>query len=120
MVVLSDAKPGREDEFNRWYDVHLLETIDTLHGFASGRRFELARLPGAPPNPDRYLAVHEVDGDSPEGPYEEFRWQHRERVEAVAAGRDPVPDTLDPDQFLVGFFTALSGKVPSEHVGERA
>lgn len=128
MLVLSNVKPGREDEFNRWYDVHLLETINELQGFASGQRFELARLPGAPENPYRYLAVYEVDGDSPEDferAYEQFRWQRRERAEAVAAGRDPVvsvSDTLDPDHFLVGFFSALTDRVPSVHVsaGERA
>lgn len=126
MVVLSNVTPGQEEEFDRWYDVHMLETINKLHGFASGQRFERAGLPDAPPNPYRYLAVYEVDGDSPddlERAYEQFRWQRRERAEAVAAGRDPVvsvSDTLDPDHFLVGFFSALTEKVPSEHVGERA
>lgn len=70
----------------------------------------------------------EVDGDSPgdlERAYEQFRWQRRERAEAVAAGRDPVvsvSETLDPDQFLVGFFSARTDKVPSVHVsaGEQA
>jgi hypothetical protein len=40
----------------------------------------------------------------------------------VAAGRDPVvsvSDTLDTDHFLVGFFSATTDKVPSEHVAGR-
>jgi hypothetical protein len=36
MVVLSNVKPGQEEEFNRWYGVHMLETINKLQGFASG------------------------------------------------------------------------------------
>ena len=126
MVVLSNVKPGQEEEFNRWYGVHLLETINELQGFASGQRFELARLPGAPENPYRYLAVYEVDGDTPEDlerAYEQFCWQRRERAEALAAGRDPVvsvSDTLDPDHFLVGFFSALTDKVASDSVASRA
>lgn len=125
MVVLSNVKPGQEEEFNRWYGVHMLETIDKLRGFASGQRFELARLPGAPEIPYRYLAVYEVDGETPEDlqrAYEQFRWQRRERVEALADGRDPVvsvSDTLDPEHFLVGFFSALTEKVPSQHVAGR-
>ena len=126
MVVLSNVKPGQEEEFNRWYDVHMLETINKLVGFASGQRFELAQLPDAPQSPYRYLAVYEVDGDGPEDlqrAYEQFRWQRRERAEALAAGRDPVvsvSDTLDSDHFLVGFFSAITDKVPSVHVTERA
>jgi hypothetical protein len=66
--------------------------------------------------PYRYLAVYEVDGETPEDlrrAYDQFRWQRQERAEAVAAGRDPVvsvSDTLDPDHFLVGFFSALTDK----------
>ena len=42
MVVLSNAKPGQEDEFNRWYSqVHVLDTINKLDGFLSAQRFEL-------------------------------------------------------------------------------
>ena len=126
MVVLSNVKPGQEAEFNRWYGVHMLETINKLRGFASGQRFEQAQLPGAPAMPYRYLAVYEVDGETPEDlqrAYDQFRWQRQERAEALAAGRDPVvsvSDTLDPDHFLVGFFSALTEKVPSEHVTEHA
>ena len=68
MVVLSNVKPGQEEEFNRWYGVHMLETINKLQGFASGQRFEQAELPGAPAMPYRYLAVYEVDGETTRGP----------------------------------------------------
>jgi hypothetical protein len=118
MVVLSNSKPGKEDEFNHWYsDLHMLETINKLEGFASAQRFELATLPGAPDVPYHYLAVYEIEGDNLETAYEQFRWQRQERAEAVADGRDPVvsvSDTLDPEFFLVGFFSAITDRVPSE------
>lgn len=118
MVVLSNAKPGEEEEFNHWYsDLHMLETINKLEGFASAQRFERATLPGAPDVPYRYLAVYEVEGDNLETAYQQFRWQRQERAEAVADGRDPVvsvSDTLDPEFFLVGFFSAITDRVPSE------
>lgn len=117
MVVLSNARPGQEEEFNHWYsDVHMIETINELDGFASAQRFELATLPGAPDVPYRYLAVYEIEGDDLETAYEQFRWQRQERAEAVADGRDPVVSvsgTLDPEHFLVGFFSAITDRVPS-------
>ncbi len=44
MLVLSNAKDGREAEFNDWYDAHMRDTIDKLDGFAAAQRFELAPL----------------------------------------------------------------------------
>jgi len=117
MVVLSNARPGQDEEFNRWYsDVHMIETIDKLEGFASAQRFQLADLDAAPPCPYRYLAIYEIPGDQLDTAYAQFRWQRQERAAALADGRDPVvsvSDTLDPDPFLVGFFTTITDQVPS-------
>lgn len=117
MVVLSNAKEGHEVEFNRWYsDDHMLATINKLDGFASAQRYELATLPDAPDVPYRYLAVYEVEGDNLETVYQQFRWQRQERAEALAGGREPVvtvSDTIDPEFFLVGFFSAITDRVPS-------
>ena len=52
MVVLSNAKPGQDEPFNRWYsDVHMIETIDKLDGFVAAQRFRQADLDGAPALP---------------------------------------------------------------------
>ena len=123
MVVLSNARTDREDEFNRWYDEHMRDTIDKLDGFAAAQRFELASLPDAPDVPYRYLVVYEVEDDRLERAYEQFRYGRRERAEAAAAGREPlvkVSDSLDPERFLVGFFSAISERVPSHRLaGDR-
>ena len=117
MVVLSNAKPGQDEPFNRWYsDVHLIETIDKLDGFLSGQRFRQAELDGAPPCPYRYLAIYEIPEAELDTAYAQFRWQRAERAEATAAGRPPVvsvSDTLEPDPFLVGFFSPITDRVPS-------
>jgi hypothetical protein len=49
--------------------------------------------PGTPENPHGYLVVYPVVS---------------------------VSDTLDPDHFLVGFFSALTDRVPSVHVSAGA
>ena len=117
MVVLSNAKPGQDDPFNRWYsDVHMVETIDRLDGFLSAQRFRRAELDDAPPCPYRYLAIYEIPEDDLDTAYAQFRWQRAERAEAAAAGRPPVvsvSDTLQPDPFLVGFFSPITDRVPS-------
>jgi len=117
MVVLSNAKPGQDEPFNRWYsDVHMLETIDKLDGFLAAQRFRQADLDGAPPCHYRYLAIYEIPEDALHTAYAQFTWQRAERAEATAAGRAPVvsvSDTLQPDPFLVGFFSPITDRVPS-------
>lgn len=116
MLVLSNAKDGREAEFSAWYDVHMRETIDKLDGFAAAQRFELADLEGAPEVPYRYLALYAIEDDRIARAYEQFLYGRQERAEAAAAGREPmiaVSDSLDPSAFLVGFFSALGPEVPS-------
>ena len=117
MVVLSNAKPGQDEPFNRWYsDVHMIETIDKLDGFLSAQRFRQADLEGAPPCPYRYLVIYEIPADELDTAYAQFTWQRAERVEATVAGRAPVvsvSDTLQPDPFLVGFFSPITDRVPS-------
>jgi hypothetical protein len=123
MLVLSNAKDGREAEFNQWYDRHMRETIDKLDGFAAAQRFELADLDGAPDVPYRYLAVYDVEDDRIARAYEQFLYGRQERAEAAAAGRQPmitVSDSLDPAAFLVGFYSALSDEVPSARLAGEA
>ena len=124
MVVLSNAKPGQDEPFNRWYsDVHMIETIDRLDGFVAAQRFRQADLDGAPPCPDRDLAIYEIPADELDTAYAQFTWQRVERAEATAAGRAPVvsvSDTLQPDPFLVGFFSPITERVPSTRTRELA
>jgi hypothetical protein len=121
MVVLSNAKPGQDEPFNIWYsDVHMIETIDRLDGFLSAQRFRQADLEGAPPCPYRYLAIYEIPEEELETAYAQFRWQRAERAEALTAGRHPVvsvSDTLEPDPFLVGFFSPITERVTSTRHG---
>jgi len=91
MVVLSDAVPGREDEFNDWYDNLLLKKVVELDGYANGQRFELQGV--NPPEAEwpqyRYLAIYEI----PEGQLEiakaSMERQYAERAAALEAGEEP-------------------------------
>lgn len=64
MVVQSQAKEGRDAEYNRWYDTTHLSDICSLRGVKSGRRFDSTPIhmgqQGLP-----YLAVYEIETEDP-------------------------------------------------------
>jgi hypothetical protein len=64
MVVPSNALPGRDAEYNDWYEnVHLAE-VCALPGVTSGRRYEA--LETSPAKPDAtYLAIYEIETEDP-------------------------------------------------------
>ncbi|WP_148573850.1 hypothetical protein [Nocardioides caldifontis] len=111
LVVLSNALPGREDEFNEWYDaVHVHEMVDVLDGVRSAQRFVRAGPDDTAP-PYKYLALYEVD--DVELAREQLRLQQEDRAEAAAAGRAPLispPRAMAADA-LVGFFSAIGPRV---------
>lgn len=63
MIAQSAAKPGREDEFDAWYDAVHMKDICALPGVTGGRRFAATpfavRGPGAP-----RLAIYEVETEN--------------------------------------------------------
>ena len=111
MLVLTNALPGTDEEFNAWYDdTHLVDVLE--HGpFTSARRFRLAD-DGATDAPYRYMAVYDIE----EGKAEEARdwivFSRAEREEALAAGRDPlIPISPTLAEERIGwFFTEISAR----------
>ncbi len=69
LIVFTEPTPGREDEFNAWYDeVHLRDVLE-IPGFVAAQRFRLseAQIDGAgEAAPARYVAIYEIDAESVE------------------------------------------------------
>lgn len=61
LVIESNCTdPGREQEFNEWYDnVHIPDILET-RCFIKAARYE---LPNPPEGKGKYLAVYEIDSD---------------------------------------------------------
>ena len=63
-IVLTNAKPGQESEYNHWYnEVHLADVLK-VPGFSSAKRFKASK--GQPTgNTPRweYAAIYEIDTD---------------------------------------------------------
>jgi hypothetical protein len=64
MVVQSNAAPGRDDDYNTWYDTIHMQDICDLPGVKSGRRFEATPLAMGPAG-QPYLSIFEIETDDP-------------------------------------------------------
>lgn len=63
MVVFSSPAPGKEDDFNAWYEgTHIPEMLATP-GVVAARRYERAQAEGVPMPTQQYLSVFELEGD---------------------------------------------------------
>jgi hypothetical protein len=70
-LALSNSQPGRDADFNRWYDDHhIVEVPQHYRGFLSGLRYRLNPVQRQGPRATRpaqfqYLAVYQLDGSIP-------------------------------------------------------
>jgi hypothetical protein len=64
LEVSSRAIPGRDAEYNRWYDeIHVKEVL-ALPGFLSCQRY--TRMAEGSPADGEYVALYEVETDNPQ------------------------------------------------------
>ena len=62
-LVFTNARDGRDDEFNEWYDdVHLAEVV-AVPGFTGAERYAIRPLSGDPAPSDRYLEIYDMAPD---------------------------------------------------------
>ena len=114
LVVLTNATPGFEAEFNDWYDnVHLSEVV-ALPGFVAARRYRYseAQLEGFPESPQKYLALYWIEGD-PKVALDALAGQ-------LASGGIVIPEYLDATATGCANFAPigqalLAGELPAVH-----
>ena len=91
LIALSNAKDGREAEFNDWYDkIHLPDMLK-IPGVMSGERFVNA-FPAA----HKFVAVFDIETESLEAMGAEINAR-------AASGEMVVSDALDTDSVLMNF-----------------
>ncbi|WP_260583647.1 DUF4286 family protein [Sphingopyxis sp. PET50] len=59
-IVLTNATPGDDDEFNDWYSNTHIPDVLAVPGFVAAQRFRLVDHPALRAYPYRYLALYEV------------------------------------------------------------
>lgn len=87
MVVPSNALPGRDDDYNAWYEgVHIAD-VCAIPGVISGHRYEAD--PASPVTPDgRYLAIYEIEAEDPAAVLAEL-------MRRVQSGEISLSDSVD-------------------------
>ncbi|NIE64400.1 DUF4286 family protein [Burkholderia sp. Ax-1719] len=66
-VVLTNAVPGKEQEFDQWYSGQHVPDVLRVPGVLSAQRFRrTAQQRGTAPQPWQYLALYECDARDPQ------------------------------------------------------
>lgn len=87
LMVFSNAKDGRDDEYNEWYDTTHLGDVLAVPGVTAGARYRAKDVADAGAPEHRYLAVYELDRD-PDAVL-------RDLAERAAADPSRMSDSLD-------------------------
>ena len=105
LVVLSNAKDGREDEYNQWYNNRHLADVVAVPGFSSAQRFKLRDDMGFP-HRHQYLAIYEIESDDPQAVIGEL--MRRRDTPAML-----ISEALDLESAVSGLFEICSPVVQS-------
>src|SRR5439155_10429651 len=68
-VVLTNPTPGKDAEYNRWYNEQHIPDVLQARGFVCAQRFRLAdtQMGGDTNKPYKYLALYEIETDNLQG-----------------------------------------------------
>lgn len=103
LVVYSNPAPGREQEYNDWYNDQHLRDVLAQPGYVSARRYKLTefKLDAAMPDVShQYVAFYFMRTDNPEKALDDMKT----RVETGVIG---LTDAMQPD-FLAYCYEAAS------------
>ncbi len=64
MIFNPAAKPGRGEEYSEWCRTQHFPDLLRVPGIVSAKRFKA--LPGGPDEPDRFVAIFEMECDDPQ------------------------------------------------------
>jgi hypothetical protein len=106
-IVFSNPYPGKDDEFNEWYDNTHVHEVLAIPGVVSAQRFDLrplSREAGQEPE-YRYVAIYEIEGDPDK--------VMAKLGAAVKSGAVAMSDTFDRMGSKLAFWTPRGPKTES-------
>lgn len=89
-VVYTNAKDGRDAEFNEWYDNRHIADVLKVPGVVSAKRYVLSDFQRPTPHPHKYMAIYEIETDNLEAVSAEI-------ARRVGTPVMPRSDALSPD-----------------------
>jgi len=87
-IVLSNPVPGREDEYNDWYDGRHVDDVLKIPGFVRVQRFEYADPLRDDPPKHKYLSIYDIESD-------DIAKTAGLLVAAAGTSRMPISDALE-------------------------
>ena len=88
-LVLTNAVPGSEAEFARWYDeVHLRDVL-AVPGFVSAQRFALDDAGTGELGGYRFLAIYDMESDDPDATMAALRARAGTDAMVISPAMDP-------------------------------
>jgi hypothetical protein len=96
-VVQTEPAPGRDREYNQWYDEIHLKDVCAFPGFVGARRFRLVEGDAK----TRYLALYELETDDP-------RRDLAALTAAAGTDRMRMTDALDLPKATTALFEQIS------------
>ncbi len=100
LFVMSGPSPGKEVEYNEWYNNQHLQDVVAVPGFLSAQRFRLNDAMEFE-HKHRYLAIYELDGKAAAEAVAELL--KRRGTDAMA-----ISDALDLNNTIAGVFEPCS------------
>ena len=111
LLVLANAVPGKEEEFNRWYSDQHLSDVLKVPGIISAQRFKYAAPAGATiegPHPEpahKFIAVYEIDSDDPVA-------VQADMISRIGTDRMIMTDAMDFAKSFGAYFAPITDKRP--------
>ena len=96
-----------ENEYNRWYSEKHLPDLTHVPGLISATRYKLDKnvqaMPGVGGDPRSYLALYEIEGDTPE----DLANFAKSLTQAIEAGKVDISPALDMTNMSASFLLPI-------------
>lgn len=110
-AALSDPLPGREQDFEAWYDeVHLAQVVD-VPGFVSAQRYAAVETCDGPIQRRGTLVLYEIEAEDPAAVIAALR--ARRGTELLTPS-----DALDPRSMFAQVYEARGERFASGRIGD--
>jgi EthD protein. len=96
-IVMSNAREGQEDAFNRYYDEQHLPDVLAVPGYVSAERFRLV----SGTDTYQYLTIYEIETDDLDA-------VNAEVMRRIESGEMPLTGTADPTHLFVANFEPVA------------
>jgi hypothetical protein len=100
-VAITDSVPGKEEEFNTWYEQQHVGDVLRVPGFVAARRFKLVQAEGSLPG--RYLSLYEVETDDPQTAFAEL-------MKRAGTNQMVISEAMDTSKAVAALFVALGAR----------